>query len=337
MLCEPLPNASDGAVDGASGSGGGGGGGGGGFMGFVRGTLGSGTANHCRLVMTDRRVAIKVMSKERIAQMQRHNQLNENPLKEVAGMQYLTSRMNGSVEAPALRGDVRGVLPIIECLEDEQFIYSVMPVLEDEMFSVVEQHNGGYTEPEAYLYCEQILNGLEVLHSLGLAHHDMSLENLMLDQQGKCVIIDLGMIVKCSLRPDGRAVKVAPSRGWPCRCGKMLYMAPETFMPSCSFDPLALDMWAVGVMMFIVMTGVPPWDTETGPSPSDQRFALVRDGQLQTLLNAWQIVLSPLAVHFMQSLLTADPELRATIATARQHPWFQSRGGAPAAQPDEPA
>lgn len=335
MICEPLPSASDGAADGASG------GGGGGLMSFMRGTLGSGAANHCRLIMTDRRVAIKVMSKDRIKQMQKHNQLNENPLKEVAGMQYLTSRMNGSVDAPALRGDVRGVLPIIECLEDEQFIYSVMPVLESEMFSVVEKHSadqhGGYTEPEAFLYCEQILNGLEVLHSLGLAHHDMSLENLMLDALGNCVIIDMGMIVKCALRPDGRAVKVAPSRGWPCRCGKMLYMAPETFEPSCSFDPLALDMWAVGVMMFILLTGVPPWDTETGPSPADQRFALVRDGQLQTLLNAWQIVLTPSAVNFLQCLLTADPELRATIATARQHPWFQLRGGAPAAEPDEPA
>mmetsp|Transcript_15613 Transcript_15613/g.27907 ORF Transcript_15613/g.27907 Transcript_15613/m.27907 type:complete len:303 (-) Transcript_15613:998-1906(-) len=168
-----------------------GGGGGGGFFGGLRSTFGGpatpaaagGGAPMFR--MTNRRVAVKCISKERVEQMKRaRSGMNENPLKEIAGMQYITDRMSGRVAAPDLRGDPSRVLPILECLEDDNWIYTIMPCLEDEMFNVVEAH-GRFSEAETFLYLEQILDGLEVLHSLGLAHHDMSLENLMLDGQSK--------------------------------------------------------------------------------------------------------------------------------------------------------
>lgn len=306
-----------------------GGGGGGGFFGGLRSTFGGpatpaaagGGAPMFR--MTNRRVAVKCISKERVEQMKRaRSGMNENPLKEIAGMQYITDRMSGRVAAPDLRGDPSRVLPILECLEDDNWIYTIMPCLEDEMFNVVEAH-GRFSEAETFLYLEQILDGLEVLHSLGLAHHDMSLENLMLDAQGKCVIIDLGMVVKVPLRANGLPIKISPSRDWPGRCGKMLYLAPEILNPVVSFDPLALDMWAVGVMMFVLLTGVPPWDVETGPSPADQRFALVQNGRLIDLLTAWNFTdLSASCVDLMQSFLRADPNTRFTIAQARNHVWY---------------
>mmetsp|Transcript_15615 Transcript_15615/g.27919 ORF Transcript_15615/g.27919 Transcript_15615/m.27919 type:complete len:223 (-) Transcript_15615:321-989(-) len=141
--------------------------------------------------------------------------------------------------------------------------------------------------------------------------------------QGKCVIIDLGMVVKVPLRANGLPIKISPSRDWPGRCGKMLYLAPEILNPVVSFDPLALDMWAVGVMMFVLLTGVPPWDVETGPSPADQRFALVQNGRLIDLLTAWNFTdLSASCVDLMQSFLRADPNTRFTIAQARNHVWY---------------
>jgi len=275
--------------------------------------------------MTNRRVAVKCISKDRVEQMRRSKSgMNENPLKEIAGMQYITDRMAGLVAAPNLRGDPSRVLPILECLEDENWIYTIMPCLEEEMFNEVEAH-GRFSEFETFLYIEQILDGLEVLHSLGLAHHDMSLENLMLDAEGKCVIIDLGMVVKVPLRANGLPIKISASRDWPGRCGKMLYLAPEILNPQVSFDPLALDMWAVGVMMFVLRTGVPPWDVETGPSPADQRFALVQNGRLIDLLTAWNFTdISAPCVDLMQSFLCANPDVRFTIAQARQHPWYQA-------------
>ena len=80
----------------------------------------------------------------------------------------------------------------------------VMPCLDCEMLSVVDDHGGPFTETEACAIFRQIVDGLEVAHSLGLAHHDMSLENLMADATGTNVsIIDWGMVVKVALTDRG--------------------------------------------------------------------------------------------------------------------------------------
>jgi len=88
-------------------------------------------------------------------------------------------------------------LKLIELLKN--FYAQVMPFLDREMFSVVETRGGPFSEPEACAILSQIVGGLEVAHSLGLAHHDMSLENLMANAAGGAFIIDWGMVVKVPL------------------------------------------------------------------------------------------------------------------------------------------
>lgn len=75
-------------------------------------------------MITDRRVAIKVIRKDRIQRMeQRQGPMNEDPRKEMATMHWVTEQMrNGS---PRLRGDVSRVLPLIEVLEDSTNFYQV--------------------------------------------------------------------------------------------------------------------------------------------------------------------------------------------------------------------
>ena len=50
---------------------------------------------------------------------------------------------------------------------------------------------------------------------------------------------------------------LAPRRGWPGRCGKLLYMAPELFDCRASFDDFAADVWALGIILFFLLTGMP--------------------------------------------------------------------------------
>jgi serine/threonine protein kinase len=79
----------------------------------------------------------------------------------------------------------------------------VTPFKDYEMYGVVDQRGEPFGEPEAFKIFSQIVDGLEVAHSLGLAHHDMSLENLMTDASGGAVIIDWGMVVKVALTDRG--------------------------------------------------------------------------------------------------------------------------------------
>uniref|UniRef100_A0A7S2WT96 Protein kinase domain-containing protein n=1 Tax=Rhizochromulina marina TaxID=1034831 RepID=A0A7S2WT96_9STRA len=283
-----------------------------------------------RFTMSEERVAVKCIEKQRVDyMMQQGRRMNENPLKEIGTMQYLTDRMQGLVPAD-IRGDPARVLPMIECIEDDQFLYMIMPCLPEELFHRVEDRSeaglGAFPESEVFQYFSQLLDGLEALHSVGLVHHDMSLENVMLDHTGRCVIIDMGMAVKVPMPEVAPPVKLAPDAGWPGRCGKNLYLAPEILEPNRSFDPFKLDIWAMGIMMFILITGVPPWDVKTGPFPTDRRFQLVITGQLDQLLRAWNIVISPSAQDLVQRLLLENPAQRPTIEEIRAHPWFVSRG-----------
>mmetsp|Transcript_29823 Transcript_29823/g.96212 ORF Transcript_29823/g.96212 Transcript_29823/m.96212 type:complete len:592 (-) Transcript_29823:571-2346(-) len=384
---------------------------------------------------TGAQVAIKCIERPKYeAHVSRHRgRLNEDPIKEVAVMQHV-SRAGGAPH----------VLSVLGCYADDETVYVVLPFCpHGDLFGLIEQE-GGLPEKVAIDYFSQIIQGLETLHELGLAHHDMSLENLMLDDRRQAVIIDFGMAVKTrptcrsfltphrgapfgrsaharnvanQTAPDGvepsdsemearqdvpglcfgrqwppattivlssystsdtmdiadddnqrncraelaiaegalgiceRAdgqpltspgiaesvptadrivdrnyfsVPLKPSRGWPCRCGKLLYMAPELYDPRNSFDVYAVDVWALGIILFLLLTGMPPWDAATGPAASDLRYVYVRDGRLHELLRTWNIRLSEHAPHLLQRLLDADPKSRITIPEVKRHPWWRS-------------
>ena len=78
---------------------------------------------------------------------------------------------------------------------------------------------------------------------------------------------------------------------------------------------LAPDVWAFGVTLFILLTGLPPWEVDTGPSAADPRYVYVRDGMLRTLLQTWGLPLTEGAMDLLQRCLTADPARRITLGT----------------------
>jgi len=83
----------------------------------------------------------------------------------------------------------------------------VMPCLERDMLDVVQDRGGPFPEPEACAILKQIVDGLEVAHSRGLAPHCLSLENVMVDAAGSACIIDWGMVVKVTLTDRGIPVR----------------------------------------------------------------------------------------------------------------------------------
>ena len=153
---------------------------------------------------TGTQVAIKCIERPKYeAHVARHRgRLNEDPIKEVAVMQHV-SRSGGAPH----------VLSVLGCYADDETVYVVLPFCpHGDLFGLIEQQ-GGLSEERAIGYFRQIIQGLETLHELGLAHHDMSLENLMLDDRRQAVIIDFGMAVKT--RPTPRSF-LTPHRGAPC-------------------------------------------------------------------------------------------------------------------------
>jgi serine/threonine protein kinase len=99
-------------------------------------------------------------------------------------------------------------------------------------------------ENEVLSLMHQVLQGVHYLHSaLGVAHRDLSLENVLLSR-GVCKITDFG------LSTDSRVV----CKGG--RVGKEFYMAPE-IVAGKRYDPALADVWSLGIMWFIMLTGSP--------------------------------------------------------------------------------
>lgn len=121
----------------------------------------------------------------------------------------------------------------------------------------------------------QIVRGLQHIHASGLAHLDLSLENVLVDGEGVLKICDFG------------AARKADS---PCsRVGKMFYMAPEIMfsqLQSPDYDSRTGDMYSLGVCLFILATGFQPYEV---PSSKDASFSVLTTHGVRALLRAYGV------------------------------------------------
>ena len=98
-------------------------------------------------------------------------------------------------------------------------------------------------------------------------------------------------------------------------------MSPEVAANTENFDGFAIDLWAAGVILYIMLTGFPPYDQA---NRTDQRFELIIQGRLMEQLKKWDIILSDDAGDLLQNMLWLDPRKRLTLAQIFDHPWVVS-------------
>jgi serine/threonine protein kinase len=196
--------------------------------------------------------------------------------------------------------------------------------------------------------------GLENLQHSGICHRDMSLENLLVHESG-ALIIDMGMCLRVPLLEDlsrsmqtmgltttngygntnNAAVAVPPASAKNVgrymispqgTCGKWIYMSPEIFKSKEAFDGFAIDMWAAGVILFLMLTGFPPWERAC---PTDERFKYMTAGYLVQMLTEWELGLSADVMDLLQRMLFLDPKDRLSLEQVRAHPWMLGATAAP--------
>ena len=227
----------------------------------------------------------------------------EDPIKELSAMQFIGDNMFGP------RAHVSEAL---ETLSDNRYLYCVMPFYKNgELFDHVKV--GRFTEPRARFWFKQIISALHLLQSKGVSHRDMSLENLMVDDD-YAVVIDLGMCLLCPYNKEGGRLLMIPQG----QAGKFNYMSPEVYHNRENFDGFAIDIWACGIILFCMCCGVPPFDF---PIDSDKRYRAVRDGRLLAMVRSWRIPMSDEVGDLIQRMLMADPRQRISLAEVLQHPW----------------
>lgn len=169
------------------------------------------------------------------------------------------------------------------------------------------------TQGAAKSIMKMVLSALSHIHQIsdvGLIHRDVKLENLRFRSHDRLpysdlVLVDFGLC--CAATPERR-------RGI---MGTKLYMAPEIYT---HYYTSKVDMWSAGVLLYIVLTGQPPWteDRSEGLTPPK---AIMRDTAIA--LESEVIRAAPQhAVRMLKSMLTIDPNGRPTADDALHSDWF---------------
>lgn len=279
-----------------------------------------------RYELPHREFAIKVYNRVRLRELQGSTQ--ENPLVEIAAMQTLSAH-----------GEHPHVMSLVECTMDREHVFSVMDYCDGgELYEMVDELEGPLEEADARHYIAQIAQGLQHIHSLGIGHRDLSLENVLVQRASNtCKIIDFGMCLKMQQEPEPEAAAAGTTGGatfasvfGPPRpqytnippqgvCGKKNYIAPEVLTNEQPFSPIKVDIWALGIILFIMLTGYPPFEYAMD---IDQRFRLVKAGQLPALLRSWGTHITPEGVDLLHRILKVVPAERPELDAILGHRWF---------------
>jgi serine/threonine protein kinase len=141
------------------------------------------------------------------------------------------------------------IVRIIEILEDNKHYYIVSELLSEELAKRW-QRRGTFNENQAAVIMHQVLLALNYLHLNNIVHRDVKLENVLMQTN---FMEDLTL----KLTDFGFAKVFQPELGLTEVLGSPLYMAPEMLLKH-SYGTL-VDVWAAGVMMHILVFGIPPF------------------------------------------------------------------------------
>jgi len=267
--------------------------------------------------ITNQFAAVKIMDWDVINENVNGMAHREDPLKEIAAMQLVKQYGHGKV------------MDILDVMTDDNYLYLFMPYCNGgELFNQLQQ-SGRFSEPLARYFFKQVINGLSSLQRTGVCHRDMSLENILV-HENDIVIIDLGMCLRVPFAPaddsaqgqvDVTSCTLRRLMSPQGQCGKPNYISPEVLVNREPFDGFTIDTWAAGVILFILLVGLPPWDWAT---PDDARFRMIAlDGQLGEMLKQWGRPISPMAENLLQGIFRWDPRRRMTFGQVMDHPWVR--------------
>jgi len=208
--------------------------------------------------------------------------------------------------------------PCIVSLQREHVIKNVhWAVLEyvpnGDLFEHLLQH-GLLQQRVAQIYVHQIAQALLHMHSHGVCHLDVSLENILLDANYNLKLTDFG-VARIFGQSESSVFPGITGRNKP---GKLRYMAPE-MLAGQDFDGCLVDSFALGVVMFCLLTGSAPFEAARADDP---RWCLLASGDFDAFFAFVDVSIPDInAVDLLKSLLTTADK-RISIAAVLQHPWF---------------
>ncbi|CAH1434726.1 calcium-dependent protein kinase 9 isoform X2 [Lactuca sativa] len=222
----------------------------------------------------------------------------EDMRREVQIMQHLSGQAN--------------IVEFKGAYEDKQSVHLVMEVCEGgELFDRIIA-KGHYSERAAASICRSIVNVVHVCHFMGVMHRDLKPENFLLLDKSENALL--------KATDFGLSVFIQEGKSYRDIVGSAYYVAPEVLKRKYGKE---IDIWSAGVMLYILLSGVPPFWAETEKGIFDE----ILKGDIDFESDPWPSI-STSAKHLVQRMLTLDPKKRITSAEVLEHPWIREDGEA---------
>ncbi|XP_040380311.1 uncharacterized protein LOC102718271 [Oryza brachyantha] len=205
------------------------------------------------------------------------------------------------------------IVSLREACEDDGAVHLVMELCEGgELFDRIVAR-GHYTERAAAAVTRTIVEVVQLCHRHGVIHRDLKPENFLFankKENSPLKAIDFGLSI--FFKPGEKFSEIV---------GSPYYMAPEVLKRN--YGP-EIDIWSAGVILYILLCGVPPFWAETEQGVAQ---AILR-GNIDFKREPWPNV-SDNAKDLVRQMLQPDPKLRLTAKQVLEHTWLQNAKKAP--------
>ena len=233
-------------------------------------------------ILTGRIVAVKSFNKKNI--------LTENSKRKIL---YETNLMRNLYHP--------SVTKILETFESEQYILIIMEYISGGNLQDFVKKRRKLSEKTAKILFRQIIQGIKYIHSKGIVHRDIKLENILLDLNNIIKICDFGV---------GKLIK--PGQKLKEQCGTPVYMAPEIIKGE-EYEGFPVDIWSAGVALYIMLSGNIPFNRDNN---HDLQSAIVNLSfkKIEKISND--------ANDLLEKILEKNPEKRLNAIQILSHPWM---------------
>ncbi|XP_050148996.1 calcium-dependent protein kinase 2-like [Malus sylvestris] len=221
------------------------------------------------------------------------------------------------------RDDIKREIQIMQHLSGQPNIVEIKGAYEDRysVHLVMELCAGGelfdriiaqgqYSERAAAAILRDIVNVVHICHFMGVLHRDLKPENFLLSSKEEKAML--------KATDFGLSVFIEEGKVYRDIVGSAYYVAPEVLRRSYGKE---IDIWSAGVILYILLSGVPPFWAETERGI----FDAILEGVIDFDSQPWPSI-SDSAKDLVRKMLTQDPRKRITSAEVLEHPWLRVGG-----------
>ncbi|KAG0668986.1 hypothetical protein C6P45_004203 [Maudiozyma exigua] len=240
-----------------------------------------------------RQVAIKLIRRTSIAQ---NSEREIKVYREINALKHLTHP---------------NIIELEEVLQNSKYVGIVLEYASGGEFYKFIQKKRRLDEQRACKIFSELISGVSYMHSKGLVHRDLKLENLLLDTNENLLITDFGFVNE--FHRDNELMKTS--------CGSPCYAAPELVVTTKPYMGRKADIWSCGIILFAMLAGYLPWDDDVA-NPKGDDIPKLYHYITRTKLK-FPGYISAIPRDLLRKILVPDPKKRIAMHDLIRHPWLK--------------